>query len=312
MLADGRLHLTAVAKLAPHLTAENREALLARAVHRSKREIEELLAKLAPRPDAPAGVRRLPSRPVAVTVSASLVPASPVSASPGPAPGSAAARPPTGPDDPRVEPSGPQAGAQLRPDAVATRPTEHRPAVIEPLAPARYRVQFTASAELRDKLERLQALMRSSVPDGDLAAVIDAAVTEKLERLEAGRFGRVKAPRKSVAQSDPSPRTRRIPAAVRRAVWERDGGRCRYVDAEGRRCPAREGLELHHRRPFGFGGGHAVENVALDCRTHNALMAEVDYGRWGRPSTRVVSGANGSAREAGLVGRSRPAPSPSP
>ncbi|HYN03636.1 MAG TPA: HNH endonuclease, partial [Vicinamibacteria bacterium] len=54
LLADGRLHLTAIAKLAPHLTLENREALLGRAAHRSKREIEELVAELSPRPDAPA------------------------------------------------------------------------------------------------------------------------------------------------------------------------------------------------------------------------------------------------------------------
>ena len=62
MLADGRLHLTAIAKLAPHLTPENLEALLNRAAHRSKREIEELVAELAPRPDAPAVMRKLPDR----------------------------------------------------------------------------------------------------------------------------------------------------------------------------------------------------------------------------------------------------------
>ena len=62
MLADGRLHLTAVAKLAPHLTLQNREALLERATHRSKREIEELVADLSPRPDAPAVMRKLPDR----------------------------------------------------------------------------------------------------------------------------------------------------------------------------------------------------------------------------------------------------------
>ena len=62
LLADGRLHLTAIAKLAPHLTPENREDILKRAAHRSKREIEELVAELAPRPDAPAVMRKLPDR----------------------------------------------------------------------------------------------------------------------------------------------------------------------------------------------------------------------------------------------------------
>jgi hypothetical protein len=62
MLGDGRLHLSGIAKLAPILTVENRDALLSRAVHKSKRQIEELVAELAPRPDVPALMRRLPSR----------------------------------------------------------------------------------------------------------------------------------------------------------------------------------------------------------------------------------------------------------
>ena len=62
MLADGRLHLSAVARLAPHLTAANARAVLERAAHRSKREILELVAELAPRPDVPAAIRALPRR----------------------------------------------------------------------------------------------------------------------------------------------------------------------------------------------------------------------------------------------------------
>ena len=176
-----------------------------------------------------------------------------------------------------------------------------RPAVVEPLAPSRYKVQFTASAELHDKLERLRALMRSSVPDGDLAAIVEQAVTEKLQRLEARRFAQTETPRKTLAESKTSPVTRQIPAAVKRAVYERDGGRCRYVDDQGRRCKARQGLEFHHRHPFGFGGDHSVANVSLACRCHNGYLAEVDYGRQAmarhrRPGTRP----------------SEPTPSPSP
>ena len=60
MLADGRLHLSGIAKLAPHLTRENRDALLQRATHLSKRQIEELIAEICPRPDVPSLVRKLP------------------------------------------------------------------------------------------------------------------------------------------------------------------------------------------------------------------------------------------------------------
>jgi len=188
MLGEGRLHLTGIAKLAPHLTRENRDALLKRATHRSKRQIEELIAELAPRPDVPAVMRKLPERRTL------LAPALPL-----------------GPDRVAVP------VLELRPDAVASpAPAPAPPAIVQLLAPARYRVQFTASAELHDKLERLRALMRSEVPDGDLATIIEQAVTLKLERLEARRFARTKAPRKGLSETTPNhPRaTSRPPSGV--------------------------------------------------------------------------------------------------
>jgi hypothetical protein len=51
MLRDGRLHLSGIVLVAPHLTQANRDEVLARATHSSKRHIEELVACLAPRPD---------------------------------------------------------------------------------------------------------------------------------------------------------------------------------------------------------------------------------------------------------------------
>ena len=178
---------------------------------------------------------------------------------------------------------------ELRPDGVddppappPARPTPETPVQacrIEPLSPARYRVQFTASASLREKLERLQALMRSSVPDGDLAAIVEAAVTEKLERLEARRLAQTRSPRRTLSESDTKATAgRHIPAAVKRAVRERDGDRCRFVDAEGRRCTERDRLEFHHRHPYGYGGGCEPGNIALLCRAHNAYVGEIDYG----------------------------------
>ncbi|HUH00640.1 MAG TPA: hypothetical protein VML75_01520 [Kofleriaceae bacterium] len=66
MLADGRLHLSAIAALAPHLTEANRERVLGQAVHKSKRRIQELIAELAPRPDVKSAIRKLPARPAPV------------------------------------------------------------------------------------------------------------------------------------------------------------------------------------------------------------------------------------------------------
>jgi 5-methylcytosine-specific restriction endonuclease McrA len=79
------------------------------------------------------------------------------------------------------------------------------------------------------------------------------------------------------ARGGPAGRT--IPAAVRRAVVERDQYRCTYVDDGGQRCRETSGLELHHEHPYALGGPATVANIALRCRAHNALAAEQDYGR---------------------------------
>jgi 5-methylcytosine-specific restriction endonuclease McrA len=121
--------------------------------------------------------------------------------------------------------------------------------------------------------------LRSQVPSGDLATVIERAVSDTLERLEARRFARTRAPRKTLRQTDISPSSRHIPAAVRRAVRERDGERCRYVDEQCRRCSARDRLEFHHIHPFGMGGDHSPGNIRLLCPTHNRHLAERDYGQ---------------------------------
>jgi 5-methylcytosine-specific restriction endonuclease McrA len=169
----------------------------------------------------------------------------------------------------------------LPPDRVGASPVTSpvARAVVQPLAPGRYKVQFTAGAELRHKLERLRALLRTKVPNGDLAAIIDEAVTETLERLEARRFASTKTPRQGLSKMAASPSSRQIPAAVRRAVYERDGSRCRFVDEQGRRCSERHRLEFHHRHPFALGGDHGHQNIRLLCHAHNVYLAEQDYGK---------------------------------
>ncbi len=117
------------------------------------------------------------------------------------------------------------------------------------------------------------------MPGSDLASVVEAAVTEKLERLEAKRFGKTKNPRTTLEKADTSPGVRGIAAAVRRFVWVRDGGQCTFEAEDGRRCPAREGVEYHHDEPYGLGGDRSADNIRLMCAQHNAYMAELDYGK---------------------------------
>jgi hypothetical protein len=66
LLASGELSLTSIRMLGPHLTIENHESVLTRARGRRRRQIEALVAELAPRPDVPSSVRKLPNTPPAV------------------------------------------------------------------------------------------------------------------------------------------------------------------------------------------------------------------------------------------------------
>jgi len=61
-LADGRLHLTAVNLIGPHLTSATAEDWIAAAAHRTRAEIQALIALRRPRPDGPDGVVELADR----------------------------------------------------------------------------------------------------------------------------------------------------------------------------------------------------------------------------------------------------------
>ena len=58
-LADGRLHLTAVNLIGPHLSKENVDEWIAAATHRTRAEIQTLIAIRRPRPDGPDGMVEL-------------------------------------------------------------------------------------------------------------------------------------------------------------------------------------------------------------------------------------------------------------
>jgi hypothetical protein len=79
--------------------------------------------------------------------------------------------------------------------------------------------------------------------------------------------------------TDPSPaRGRAIPRAIRRAVFQRDQGKCTWKGANGQGCRATAFLEYHHREAFALGGAHSTDNIALLCRAHNQLEGVQIFG----------------------------------
>jgi hypothetical protein len=262
-LVDGSLTVTSVRLLARHLTAENHRELLAAASHRSKREVEELIARHFPKPDTPSSVRKVPERtPSPVSVALTRTVTEPAQAVSAPATTMVASAP-----------------ALTAPDVVWSRPTvsTHRPAV-KPLADDRYEIRFTASAATRDKLKVAQDLLRHAIPSGDVAAIFDRALSALIEAHSRRKMAAVRRPEKARAVRPVVEGSRHVAAEVKRVVWVRDAGRCAFVGASGYRCSERAFLEYHHVVPYAVGGQATTANIQLRCRAHNGYEADTFFG----------------------------------
>jgi hypothetical protein len=244
-VADGRLNLTAVVVLAPHLTDANVMALVAEASGKTKAEIQVLVARVSPRPDV----------------------------------------------KPRIEKVAEQGALGLDPAPVEPAPVAR--SRVTPLAPERFALQLTVSAETKAKLERAQALLRHQVPSGDVAEVLDRALDALLDGIERRKLGKAQRPRAAKGNSSP----RSVPRAVRRAVFARDGEQCSFVGEGGRRCDEKGFLELDHVNPVARGGEASVEGIRVLCRHHNQYEARRVMGR-----EAVEAGRRASEMEADLVG----------
>jgi hypothetical protein len=275
-LADGSITLSTIGLIARHLTAANHLAVLAETQHKSKREVERVVARLKPLPDAPTIIRRMPAP--ATTV---MRPADAARAA------EAASSTITGGDMAASSQSAlslpePEGARQM---AVASPPR----AVVAPLTPERFKLQITMDRDTHDTLREIQDLIRHAVPNGDAAVIVARALTLLRDQLLRRKAARVERPRvvlegrrgdtdgADAGSNERPPAPRLIPAAVRREVWERDGGRCGFLGADGR-CGERAFLEFHHRQPFAAGGVSSAGNIELRCRAHNGYEAHIFFG----------------------------------
>jgi len=195
-LAEGRLHLTAVCLLAPHLTVENVHELILAATHRRQPEIEAMLARRLSLPPAPmrdrAIVRAIP--PVAsvpevavpqvdfLTAESTADSSEGGPAKGGPAGGSGDARTIRGVEEKEI--------GMVRPgvdDAPRSGPGPHPGDSTQPQE--RYLIRFTVEKRVHDKLRYAQALLSHAVPSGDVAQVIDRALEILIKEFERRKFG---------------------------------------------------------------------------------------------------------------------------
>src|SRR5207244_5738810 len=137
---------------------------------------------------------------------------------------------PAEPSSPALDPA--TSDPSLAPTCIvaAADPPPAPRAAVTPLSPDRYKLTVTIGGDTLEKLRLAKDMLGHAIPSGDDAAVFDRALTALLIDLAKKKFADT---RKPGVSRGTRPAAREAPAAVRRAVWVRDLGRCAYVGASG-------------------------------------------------------------------------------
>lgn len=275
-IQEGQVSLTVAGKLAPHLTTENQHRLIEECCGMTKREVEEYLVRLAPKPAVTPGIARQPQG--------------------GQRSGPAPAKP--SPDCGRADlfTSSEQTQAPTpHPSATDNRARTPRPGEVAPCQVDLFNIRFPANQEFKNKLERLAEVLHIDNPHANLAAVLEAALDVALDKKDPQkrqeRREKRAAKRAAAATNEPaagapktspdevSARSRAIPQPLRDQILIRAEQQCEYRAPDGTRCSARTHLDIDHVLPYARGGPSRSENLRVLCHQHNHRHAERCYGR---------------------------------
>lgn len=268
LLENGVLQLTALVVLHPVLTDANRKELFSLAAGKTRRELDALVAARLPRPAQADFSRRLP-----VPGGWSVAVAAPVDA----VEAVSSDLRPSGPD--AALGSVPAPAPKAPPSRDNPRPWEWQAVVHTALD--RVRIGFDAGIGVLNLIDRARQVLRHKYPEGRLEDVVKEALEVLLDRRDPQRRLTLKPAPAVGVPAPPSARAPRgwlagryIPAWVKRAVWERDEGRCAWRFADGTPCGSKDWLEYDHVRPFAKGGrSDTPRNIRLLCRAHNQQAA---------------------------------------
>lgn len=295
-IEEGHVSLTVAGKLAPHLTAANQRELIQDCHGMTKREVEEYLVRLAPKPPVAPAIARQPQgrgRPERPT--------------PTPPPRGHEAGPFSPPEQPKAT------------DAPRPQPAGH----IEPCQPELFNVRFPASQDFKNKLERLAEVLNISNPHGNIAAVLEAALDvaidkkdpQKRQERREQRAAKQKAkPTTTPAQQDAavasktsldevSAQSRAVPQPLRDQLLARAGFQCEYQTHDGTRCSARTHLAIDHIVPYARGGSTTPGNLRVLCTPHNQRYAERCYG-WDFMADKIAQARDRVSEQLGTYLRS--------
>ena len=144
---------------------------------------------------------------------------------------------------------------------------------VTPLTEDLRRLHMTVSRRFLSKLDSVRDALSHSHPVASTEVLLEVGLDLILTRHRKRR-GIEAAPRAGGRKADPS----RISAEVKREVWARDEGRCRWPLEGGGICGSTLRLEVDHVLPRGRGGASDAANLRLLCRFHNQFTARQEYG----------------------------------
>ena len=136
-----------------------------------------------------------------------------------------------------------------------------------------FEIRFAADQELMELIQWMKSHLSHKYPKGATFQEVFKYAIKYLKQRED--FSVQDKPGKLNGKTN----TRYIPKAIKQKVWKRDGGRCAFVGANGRRCNSDYNLQYdHYPAPFARGGKSTVENLRLLCAKHNNHTAKKTFG----------------------------------
>ncbi len=268
-LRSGKLCLSSVIEFAKVVTPQNVAELLPRFFGLSSREAALVAVSLRP-------VENPPRRDVVTSVPSSVAGTADDGAPLLPAPPPSGAAPFRAPETDQTPERAADAGGAGRAGGAGPSPRGlPRPwsARVEPLDASCVRLHTTVSRRFLEKLEAARAALSHSHPAASIEEILEVGLDLVVER-HAKRRGLVGKPR---AEGRPA-RPDHVSAAVKRAVWKRDGGRCQWPLDSGGICGSTVRVQFDHFVTRARGGPPTAANLRLLCDVHQAVAARRVFG----------------------------------
>ena len=255
-LEEGKLTLTALKMISPYVTQENKNMFFERVQHKTKRELELLLAELFPQEEEVIDtIRHLPQSSETQTAQ-------------------------------NLTRSGTSTLSKIRAKGIIKPMTAQRVKIelsaSESLAKKIQRAKELLrhkypEGKLEDILnEALELLLNKKDPQRKIQKkeLAKEEVSQKESQTSLKMYSSL---------SDTGIKTRYVPEKIKQDIYKRDEGKCSYISPNGKPCGERNFLELDHVQPWALGGKSSEDNLQLLCRTHNQWRSEKTFGKFMGP-----------------------------